>query len=355
MRKTIVYQTLNTENNKIYIGVHLQENPEIFDGYLGCGFYINHNYYIENPKVPLHFAIKKYGVKKFKRTTLAIYDTYEEALALEAKLVNEEFIKRKDTYNVTLGGNGGSYLFPINQFDLKGKLIYTWDNMKQAAEALGISHTSINNAKLYKTSCLGYFWSTTQEVNISEYTNRKVNKIYQYSDTGKFIQVFNSLTEAAKYINSEEKTLYRAIKSEIKHKNFYWSNKCMDSFVRKSIPNLKNKIIYIYDLQGNFIKEIAVGKGLHDYYQTTSYTNLKQALLNGTPYKGTQVSLVKYDRLSPCKDTTRAKKVGVYSLDGDLVEVFTSIKQAVLKYGTSVSRVIKGQQKHTKNLIFKLI
>lgn len=32
--KHIVYKTINLDNNKIYIGVHQTEIPEIFDGYL---------------------------------------------------------------------------------------------------------------------------------------------------------------------------------------------------------------------------------------------------------------------------------------------------------------------------------
>lgn len=35
--KYIVYLTRNVKNNKIYIGVHKTENPDIFDGYIGCG------------------------------------------------------------------------------------------------------------------------------------------------------------------------------------------------------------------------------------------------------------------------------------------------------------------------------
>ena len=30
----IVYETICTENNKIYIGVHGTQDPEIFDGYI---------------------------------------------------------------------------------------------------------------------------------------------------------------------------------------------------------------------------------------------------------------------------------------------------------------------------------
>ena len=37
--KYIVYKTTCLVNSKIYIGYHQTSNPEIFDGYLGCGLY----------------------------------------------------------------------------------------------------------------------------------------------------------------------------------------------------------------------------------------------------------------------------------------------------------------------------
>lgn len=90
--KYIVYCTTNLVNNKVYIGVHQTENPEIFDGYLGNGCYSNRPGTYMNPKYAFHFAVKKYGPKNFKRATLYIYDTLEEALLKESELVTSEFI-----------------------------------------------------------------------------------------------------------------------------------------------------------------------------------------------------------------------------------------------------------------------
>ena len=44
--KYIVYLTTNLKSlykntPKIYIGVHKTEDPEIFDGYIGCGCWVN--------------------------------------------------------------------------------------------------------------------------------------------------------------------------------------------------------------------------------------------------------------------------------------------------------------------------
>lgn len=84
-----VYQTTNLVNGKIYIGVHKTNN--INDGYLGSGHMLTN-------------AINKYGKPNFSRQILKFCKTEEEMYQEEAKLVNEEFIARNDTYNITLGG-----------------------------------------------------------------------------------------------------------------------------------------------------------------------------------------------------------------------------------------------------------
>jgi hypothetical protein len=87
----LVYQTTCKINNKIYVGVH--ESDSLDDGYLGSGTYFNR-------------AVKKYGKENFERIILRHCESREEMLLLEKEIVNEEFVSRKDTYNVTIGGEG---------------------------------------------------------------------------------------------------------------------------------------------------------------------------------------------------------------------------------------------------------
>ena len=49
----------------------------------------------------------KYGIKSFVRVVLKSFDDEDEAYALEELLVNEDFIRREDTYNIALGGRHG--------------------------------------------------------------------------------------------------------------------------------------------------------------------------------------------------------------------------------------------------------
>jgi hypothetical protein len=86
------YRITNIINNKFYYGVHSTNN--LNDGYLGSGLRIKH-------------AIKKYGKENFVKEELAFFNTFDEALEYESKIVVEDLINDPDCYNLTLGGRGG--------------------------------------------------------------------------------------------------------------------------------------------------------------------------------------------------------------------------------------------------------
>ena len=89
----IIYKTTNLINGKIYIGAHSTDN--LNDGYLGSG---------DN----IVTAIKKYGKNNFIREILYMANNSEEMFKTEASIVTEEFIKRKNVYNIVSGGHGGT-------------------------------------------------------------------------------------------------------------------------------------------------------------------------------------------------------------------------------------------------------
>lgn len=355
--KWIVYQTTNQVNQKIYIGMHKTENPDIFDGYIGCGVSFQEPSMYMNAKTPFQYAVRKYGIKNFKRTVLKVFDTAEEAAALEAQLVDSEFIKREDTYNIALGGNLDSYYFPVNQFDKGGKLLKTWDNMQLAAEALGVSRTSINNAKLHKGSCLGYFWSTDDQIDTTEFSYHVGTRTYVYNLDGSLNTICESITEAAHYVDSKENAIYRAVQTSMSHRGYYFSYKLYETFKPKKLPSMRGKTVYIYDLDGNYLTEKLSGKDLQEYFNITSYGVLKQALATNKPYKGVQVSLEKVDKMPPATEFSKnkAKRVGRYSLEGELLQEYESVKAATREYGSGVFRTLNNIQKQTKGFIFKYL
>jgi len=88
-----LYKITNVINGKIYVGVHKTSNPN--DGYLGSG-------------VVIKKSIKKYGRKNFKKEILFECLSKEEIFKKEKEVVNKEFVKNPNTYNLRQGGVGGN-------------------------------------------------------------------------------------------------------------------------------------------------------------------------------------------------------------------------------------------------------
>lgn len=95
----LIYKTTNLINHKIYIGKHKTKNIE--DRYFGSG-------------QALIADIKKYGIQNFIFEILIDLNSEYEMNLLERLVVNEDFLKRKDVYNLCIGGEGGN-LAHINQ------------------------------------------------------------------------------------------------------------------------------------------------------------------------------------------------------------------------------------------------
>lgn len=89
----IIYKITNEINKKIYVGKHSTHN--IDDSYMGSG-------------VALQRAFDKYGIENFTKEIIHVCDTCEDALILESEIVDLDFVNRKDTYNLVVGGLSGS-------------------------------------------------------------------------------------------------------------------------------------------------------------------------------------------------------------------------------------------------------
>lgn len=250
----IVYKTTNLINNKIYIGVH-RTRIDKYDGYIGCGIYS------ENSK-PNNFkgfcgAVKKYGYQNFKRETLFTYPDTEEgkinAYKKEAELVNRDFLKRNDVYNICLGGKVPSSVWEkqINQYDLDGNYIKTWDSISQASEITPTSTIQYccQNETYSKDFQWRYYVGNTNNIAPAKLRTKVV---YQFDLQGNFITYYKSVNEAARQTQIPVQSISRVCLGKTAQAGgFYWNYKKRFEFDPKKICKTA---VACYTNEGCFIK-----------------------------------------------------------------------------------------------------
>lgn len=353
--KYIVYLTINTKNNKIYVGKHQVEDPDVFEGYIGCGINIYKPYTYKRPSTPFQYAVKKYGVKCFKRVTLAVFDTAKEAYELEAKIVTKEFLKRRDVYNASKGGNRGpENSIEIHQYSLTGEYIKTWESAQKAAEYFNTNNNVIRRAVNYNVTSYGYLWSEQycDKLDLTKFTvTPQPEPVYQFDKNNNLIAEYKSVSEAARVANSDHTCISYAIRGKTTSKGYYYSyNK--DFKIDQSVFN-KITNVYLYNLDGTFFKEFSSPKECVQYFGENHTSAVYRSIRCSGIYKGYQISKEKVDSMKCIEKNLAPKKVAQYDLNGNLIKVWDSVMEARKTYGDNVQKCLKGQYRQTKGFVFK--
>ena len=363
--KYIVYLTTNTKSqinglNRIYVGVHQTYDPSIFDGYIGCGCYINQPSTYIYPKTPFQYAVKKYGPNAFKRDILYIFDSVEEAFNKEAEIVTLDFIKQDHVYNACLGGRTNWYIGKsLYQFDLNGNLLKKWNYSIEAYEFYGVSRDKFNYAIQDKHPFLNFLWSTSDKINITEYQTQswgepKLTNLY--SKNGKWIRDFNSRKECAEFLSLAEVTIVNAIKRvSLLKDSYYVSDKLVDEFKPKARKQYSKTTFYLYKdykYMGTYI-----GKELMNIVGEHSWKKLREYLRNQKGwFKDFYISEEKIDEKNiPNKQYGNGIQVDIYTKYGEFIETLHTIKEVKEKYKVPASKIknIQLGDRYYKDYIFK--
>ncbi len=237
------YKITNLINNKIYYGVRMCYCLPEKDSYWGSGTIIKR-------------AIKKYGKENFKKEIEKTFTTREEAELYEAKIVNEEFIEREDTYNLRIGGmNGfGSKLSEEHKQkiseSLKGELnpMYSKTHTKQAREKISKTHKGRILTKKHKD-------------NISKVTKGEHNGMYGKKHSKETIEKMS-----ISHKNMTEKTRQKIRESKCKH-NYIITTPTGDSIIT---DNLK-KFCRENNLDDGHMYKVLSGKCKHHKNYTVEF------------------------------------------------------------------------------------
>lgn len=357
--KYIVYITTNNINNKVYIGVHKTENPEKFDGYLGCGVKTTMPSTYMNPTTAFQYAVKKYGPKNFQRRTLYIYETEEQAYSKEKELVTKEFIDSDTNYNMITGGGYLRSSDSIYQFDENGILIRKWETMDDASLFFNCTNNSFKNSIHFKEKLFGFFWSKDSNIDINSFSKGdNKRRVYKYTLSGKLIQEYESILYCAKQNNLSVTSLISAIKgNSLVDNSYYYSYKLYDIFIPKIKISLKNKQFYLYTLNGDFIQEFKNTNSLMQFLNVKSWGSIWDIINRRDGlYKNYQIKLYYANKIEKKENKNLSKQIDVYTKDGNLVKTYDSIsllcKELNVKT-SSVNRILRGVACSSKGYIFK--
>lgn len=353
----IVYLTTNILNNMIYVGVHKTEISQ-FDGYLGNGinrFKSN----IINPKTKFQAALKKYGYDAFKRTTIKTFDNIEDALDLEAEIVNEEFLLRKDTYNMVLGGGLPPLLNKkIYRYDLQGNYLNSYNSIIEASKEFNVSEVSIGKAVNFNRTSANFLWSNCKidKLDLSKYNIYNPNVIiYCYNSNGTYETNFNSMSECTKYLQCNLSNVQRGIKLGILVKGYYLSDKLYYMYEKPKTERLCG-MVHQYNLDGTYIQSFNSIKEAEDKLKDNLQGINDAIKLNNSFYKnylwarGEKLESVTPYTIPKCK----ARKIGQYTMDGKLVKIFDTLRECRKEF-PNVSKVLNGIANHCHNFKFKYV
>lgn len=354
--KAIVYLTINTQNNKIYIGVHITNTPYEFDNYYGCGITGTSSYWFKHPKYPFQKACKKYGLNAFKRYTLYVFDSYEEALQKEREIVNENFLKRNDVYNVALGGGSGLILdteIEVHQYDLNGIFVKTFRSYSDAAKQIGVSCPSIYSAVISNGICCNSYWSETKCscLDVSNFKKSIKKPVYLYDRGGLFVRDFESISDCAKCLEVRLSSVQKAIKFGSKCGGYYITPAKVEKFDVKKYKRNTNKSVFQYDSNGHFLQEFASIKEARVLLKKP-LQRLAQHIQEQTLYEGCYWSYDKqpFINIVPPKK----KRIGQYDSQGNLVKIWESYRECAKEF-SNLRYVLNGSRSNTKGYCFKYL
>lgn len=361
--KYIVYCTTCTISKKIYIGVHQTTNPDVFDGYIGCGVYINKPCSYERSKTKFQKAVKKYGVKNFIRNTIAVFDNEDCAYELEEYLVDENFLKRPDVYNIALGGLGNNWNLtskPVYKYSSKnGELISEYRSINEASLCNNVSRRSIYRVLQNKYKCLGFYWSETKfdKLDLSlmhQYEDPRLIPIFQYSNTGEYDCCYDSIRDASRVLGIHSANISNAVRLGIICNGKYFTKTYAPNFSISKNIEINSREIHQYDLEGNYINSYshmgAAKKALG--IKSDIYKAIKLGRLVAN-YQWSFEKLEKMPKIQP--KSGRKRKIGKYDKNWNLIETYDTLQKCKEINGSGMIHVLSGRDEFAKGFRYKYL
>ena len=210
MKEGIIYKATNVVTGEVYVGattISLQER--INDHY---------NKATKNYGHKFQNAIREYGFESFIWEQIDTGINTDE-LALKEKYYIQKFDSFHNGYN---SDRGGGFKKTIYQYNLTGELISTFQTLAQASQSVVTTENSISHScNGGRKTSNGYYWTYSGTFDLKEdYRKKSVN---QFDLKGVLINTFDSISDASKASGVNKSSIAKCCRGERKKAgNFIW-------------------------------------------------------------------------------------------------------------------------------------
>lgn len=271
-----IYRITNTINDKSYIGATTQENPN--------HRWVQHKHSASNGAVNcryLYSAMRKYGIDNFVFEVMAVADTKKQLNLMENAFISLFSTHYTDGgYNISRGGlvskhtdetkekmssayYKGQYhkeRRPVDKYNLKGKLIDTFESIEHAYKDLGIRSGSIGKCCRGDAYTVhGYVYRYKgDDFNKFPIKGNSKKEIDKYNLDGELIEKYKSATEAAEDNGSTIGNVITCCKGDIKTSKgfvYRYHNEPFNKFTTTS--SAKNSVLQIDPVTDKVVKKFS--------------------------------------------------------------------------------------------------
>lgn len=233
------------KNYKVYC--YTGENGKKYIGLTGRSLYERagkDGYYYTDYKSKFGNAIKKYGFNFFTPEILEDNLTLKEACKLERQYI-KEYDTVRNGYNTTWGGEGVQKC----DYDLIIELWNEGKSIEEIKELTGYGRKGLEGA----FNAAGISGKERIQRQAGQY---HIKAVYQYDLEGKFIQSYDSLSEASRTVETPHGNIIKCLQgSRQTAGGFQWS----EIYKENMLPYRKNqgfhRTLYQYTKEKEFIQE----------------------------------------------------------------------------------------------------
>lgn len=330
-----IYKITNIINNKVYIGQTTKTVEARWKQHKKASL---------DKKYSLYYAMRKYGIDNFK------IETIEQCKDEELNEKEIEWIAFYDSYhngyNMTIGGRG------CVKYDYK--TIYSlWQDGKDVLEIH--EETGCNKTKIYEI-LLSF---GVEEEKIKKYIKKRSRKnILQFSQNGILINEFYTLDEAAEKTRTCRGNIERACMYGGMAKEYFWKysnnekdiiNIIQDYYEKRS--RINSKPVCQVDFSGNIIKIWPSLNSAAAYFDCSSQ-NIKRSITHPTEnacgflweFEENKDNIPQRIQIYLNREIMRKKVIELkqYSMEGEYIKTFSSIKEAAEETGIDRTAIQKG-------------